>query len=277
MGNRILIGPIALAVTLTLAIASARAHDESKYPDWSGQWFRIGGIQFDPSKPLGRGQQAPLTPEYQDLFEKGLADLAAGGHGLNAHTSCVPHGMPRMMNVIYPMEFIIMPDITYILFEDNLPRRIHTDGRDWPAELEPSFAGYSIGRWLDPGVAGRYDLLEVETRHMKGPRTFEASGLPLHADNQTVVKERIHLDNGRPDVLHDEITTIDHALTRPWTVTKSYRRERNPRWFPNECAEDNHHITIGKDDYFIGADGLLMPAMKDQSTPDLRYFHQSGK
>jgi hypothetical protein len=277
MIHRGLIGSLAFAATLTLAIAGARAHDESGYPDWNGQWFRIGGIQFDPSKPLGRGQQAPLTPEYQALFEQSLADLAIGGHGLNAHTSCVPHGMPRMMNVIYPMEFIVMPKITYILFEDNLPRRIYTDGRGWPAEPEPAFAGYSIGQWLDRAGDGRYDLLEVETRYMKGPRTFEASGLPLHEDNQTVVKERIYLDKGKPDVLYDEITTIDHALTRPWTVTKSYRRERNPTWFPNECAEDNHHVTIGKDDYFISADGLLMPAKKDQAPPDLRYFRQSRK
>jgi hypothetical protein len=267
------VGSIALAATLTLAIAGARAHDESKYPDWTGQWFRTGGIQFDPSRPLGRGQQAPLTPEYHAKFEAGLADLMVGGHGLNEHTSCLPHGMPRMMNVIYPMEFIILPKITYMLFEDNLPRRIYTDGRDWPAEPEPSFAGYSIGRWLgDP-----YDVLEVETRYMKGPRTFEGSGLPLHEDNQTIVKERIHLDKDKPHILIDEITTIDHALTRPWTVTKSYRRERNPVWFPNECAEDNHHVTIGKEDYFISADGLLMPAKKDQAPPDLRYFRQSRK
>jgi hypothetical protein len=89
-------------------------------------------------------------------------------------------------------------------------------------------------------------------------------------DNQTVVKERIFLDKIKPDLLYDEITTIDHALTRPWTVTKSYRRERNPVWFSNECAEDNHHVTIGKDDYFIGADGLLMPVKKDQ--PRLALF-----
>jgi hypothetical protein len=37
-------------------------------------------------------------------------------------------------------------------------------------------------------------LLEVETRNMKGPRAFDASGLPLHADNQTVVKERYTFD-----------------------------------------------------------------------------------
>ena len=55
----------------------------------------------------------------------------------------------------------------------------------------------------------------------KGPRAYDTSGLPLHADNQTVVKERIYLDKTNPDVLNDEITTIDHALTRPWTVTKT--------------------------------------------------------
>jgi hypothetical protein len=277
MTHRRLIGPVTLLALLTLATAGARADGEGKYPDWSGQWFRTGGIQFDPTKPLGRGQQAPLTSEYQAKFEASLADIAAGGHGLNEHTSCLPHGMPRMMNVIYPMEFIVQPKITYILFEDNLPRRIYTDGRNWPAEPEPSFAGYSIGHWVDQDGKGSFNLLEIETRYMKGPRTFEGSGLPLHEDNQTVIKERIFLDTAKPDLLHDEITTIDHALTRPWTVTKSYRRERNPVWLPNECAEDNHHVSIGKDDYFIGADGLLMPAKKDQPPPDLRYFRQSKK
>ncbi len=47
----------------------------------------------------------------------------------------------------------------------------------------------------------------------KGPRQFESSGLPLHADNQTIIKERLYLDRDNGDVLHDEITTIDHALT----------------------------------------------------------------
>ena len=277
MTNRRLIGPVTLLILLTLATSGARAEGEGKYPDWGGQWFRTGGIQFDPTKPLGRGQQAPLTPEYQAKFEASLADIAAGGHGLNEHTSCLPHGLPRMMNVIYPMEFIVQPNITYILFEDNLPRRIYTDGRSWPAEAEPSFAGYSIGHWVDEAGDGRFNLLEIETRYLKGPRTFEGSGLPLHEDNQTVVKERIFLDKAKPDVLHDEITTIDHALTRPWTVTKSYRRERNAVWLPNECAEDNHHVTIGKDDYFISADGLLMPTKKDQPPPDLRYFRHSKK
>ena len=112
---------------------------------------------------------------------------------------------------------------------------------------------------------------------MKGPRTYEGSGLPLHEDNQTVVKERIYLDKSNPDLLHDEITTIDHALSRPWTVTKSYRRNRNPTWLENDCDEDNHHIAIGKENYFLSGDGYLMPAKKNQAPPDLKYFKQSQK
>jgi hypothetical protein len=64
-------------------------------------------------------------------------------------------------------------------------RRVFTDGRDWPKAIEPSFMGYSIGKWIDEDGDGRFDLLEIETRNLKGPRAFDASGIPLHADNQT--------------------------------------------------------------------------------------------
>jgi hypothetical protein len=271
------VGTLALAAVFATAVAGARAHDEAKYPDWSGQWLRTGGIQWDPSKPIGRGQQAPLTPEYQAVFEASLADQALGGAGNDARYSCLPVGMPRLMSVIFPMEFIFSPKITYVLFENNMPRRIYTDGRDWPKNPEPTFAGYSIGKWVDEDGDGRYDVLEVETRHLKGPRTFEGTGLPLHKDNQTVVKERIYLNKADPDRLHDEITTIDNALTRPWTVTKNFRREHNARWFENDCSEDNHHVSIGNEHYFLSADGYLMPAKKGQTPPDLRYFKQSQK
>ena len=135
--------------------------------------------------------------------------------------------------------------------------------------------GYSIGKWVDEDRRGRYDVLEIETRNLKGPRAFDASGIPLHADNRTIVKERIYLDKADPDILHDEVTTIDNALTRPWTVTKNYRREPNPIWFDNNCPENNNHVVIGKENYFLSADGLLMPAKKGQAAPDLRYFKPS--
>jgi hypothetical protein len=217
-----------------LASAGARA-DDAKYPDWSGQWRRPGmALQWDTTKPMGRGQQAPLTPEYQALFEANLRAQAIGAKGNDTRYNCLPQGMPRMMSALFPMEFVIEPKTTYVLFENHLPRRIYTDGREWPKEeLEPTFVGYSIGRWIDEDGDGRYDVLEAETRNIRGPRAFEPSGLPFHADNATIVKERLFLDKADRNVLHDEITTIDHALTRPWTVMQTFRREVKEIWVDN--------------------------------------------
>ena len=185
--------------------------------------------------------------------------------------------MPHMMMAFIPMEFVVTPDTTYILvgMYDHF-RRIFTDGRDWPKDIEPSYAGYSIGRWVDEDGEGRYNLLEVETRGFKGPRAYDEAGLPLHFDNQSIFKERIYRDKAAPNILHDEITTIDHALTRPWTVDKRYVRNPNPRpaWPEYYITEYNAQVGIGKENYFLSADGLLMPAKKDQPPPDLRYFKQ---
>jgi hypothetical protein len=279
MFDRCSIGAIALALALAAATSAAQAFDDSKYPDWKGQWVRIGGgAQYDPSKPPGRGQQPPLTSEYQAIWEKNLAEAAAGGQNYNTQVHCLPGGMPRMMMVYEPMEIIITPEITYVAISfNNEFRRIYTDGRDWPKNVEPSFSGYSIGQWIDAEGRGRYDTLVVETRELKGPRIFDPSGIPLHEDNQTVVKERISLDKANPDLLRDEVTTIDHALTRPWTVTRSYRRLRNPVWVEHICVESNQYVFVGKETYLVGGDGLLMPLRKDQPPPDLRHFNQARK
>ena len=273
---------IAAALCLGSACGAVWAFDDAQYPDFKGQWIRVsppGQPAFDPSKPRGWGQQAPLTEEYQAVFRANLADLAAGGEGLWPGHDCRPPGMPPMMTAYEPMEIIILPETTYIRIDHihDSHRRIYTDGRGWPEEVEPAFVGYSIGKWVDENGDGRYDVLEVETRHIKGPRAYDATGLPLHRDDQTVVKERIYLDKANPDILHDEITTIDHALTRPWTVMKNYRRVRNPIWIEAVCAEANPHVRLGRENYMLSADGYLMPAKKDQSPPDLRYFGQTRK
>jgi hypothetical protein len=154
----------------------------------------------------------------------------------------------------------------------SMLRRIYTDGRDWPKDFEPSFTGYSIGKWVEPDANGHYQALEVETRLLKGPRTYDPSGAPLHPDGESVITERLYLDKANPDLLHDDITTVDHALTRPWTVNKRYVRVRNPIWVESSCNEDNPHVRIGNESYMLGADGLLMPAKKGQKPPDLKYF-----
>ena len=281
MMDRSSIRAIALSATLLMTIAAAQAFDESKYPDWSGQWRRVpdGGVpRYDPTKPL-RGQQAPLKPEYRALHEASMADQDAGGHGLDPAYRCLPQGMPRQMSGIFPIEFVISPKVTYVLFEYMIhtTRRIYTDGRDWPNEVEPTFAGYSIGQWIDEDGDGRYDTLEVETRHYKGPRTWDQSGMPMAEDNATVVKERLFFDKADPTILHNAMTTTDNSLTRPWSVTKNYRRDPKVIWFENNCIEGNNHVAVGKETYFLSGDGYLMPSKKNQAPPDLRYFKQTQK
>jgi hypothetical protein len=71
MHCRKLIGANVLAIAL-LALHGAQAFDDSNYPNLKGQWRSVavptglssGGLQYDPHKPAGRAQQAPLTPEY---------------------------------------------------------------------------------------------------------------------------------------------------------------------------------------------------------------------
>ena len=133
--------------------------------------------------------------------------------------------------------------------------------------------GYSIGKWVDENGDGRYDVLDVETRNFKGPRTYENSGMRLHDDSESIVKERFYVNKANPDELKIEITTIDHALTRPWTITKTFRREHNAIWGEYDCAESNNHVQVGKEFYFLSADGYLMPTRKEQAPPDTRYFN----
>jgi hypothetical protein len=270
----IAIGSVALLATLSLAPA-AEILDVSKYPDWEGKWGRDSGPpRYDPSKPGRRGQQPPLTPEYMKVFEESLADQELGGQGNDTTHRCIPVGMPRQLASGFPIEIVITAKATYFLYESSIasPRKIHTDGRSWPKELEPTFAGYSIGQWLDTDGDGKYDTLEVETRHLKGPRQMDNSGLPLHEDNATIVKERMVLNKTNRDIINNEVTTIDNAFTRPWTVMKSYRRMKGELGEDN-CSENNNHVDIGGHIYYLSADGYLMPAKKDQPPPDLRYFN----
>jgi hypothetical protein len=262
-------------LTATVPIGGVRAADDGPYPtNWKGQWTRVIHREvevqgaFDQTKPWGLGQDAPLTPEYRKVLADSMADQANGGLGNYPTSRCLPSGMPRMMT-FGSQEYVITPATTYILLSgsDHL-RRIFTDGRDWPKNPQPTYGGYSIGRWIDEDGDGRYDVLESETRYFKGPRAF---------DNQSVFKERFYIDKTNPDIIHDFTTVIDNALTRPWTSDRQYMRvsEKVVQWPETWCQDGNHNIVIGKENYLLRSDGLLMPTKKNQAPPDLKYFKQS--
>jgi hypothetical protein len=268
---------VALAAVLLATPSAAQVVDFGKYPNFRGQWVRTG----NPNNWFQLAGPPPLTPEYKKIFDDITADLKSGGPGNWPSTFCTPAGMPAMMSFYDPGEIIVMPDITYILIShnDDSYRRIYTDGRPWPTETELTFAGYSIGKWLDEEGTGKYTVLEVETRFLRLPRGYDTSGLPFHSDGQAVIKERIYLDKADPNTLNDEITVIDHALTRPYTKLQKVTRNPSPRpvWHSDVCSADNTWVKIGDEPYYLSADGKLMPSKKNQAPPDLQYFKQTQK
>jgi hypothetical protein len=274
------IAAVAIAA-FSLTSAPASAQDLPKYPDWSGQWSRLPNPdppRYDPSKPI-RGQQAPLKEEYRLRHEASMRDQDSGGFGLDVNYACFPQTMPRLMNGVVPAEYVILPGVTRILFErmNYQGRRIYTDGRPWPKfTAEPTSTGYSIGQWLDTDGDGRFDTLEAETRYIRGPKTWDQTGMPMADDLDGIVKERLSLDKANPDILHNQMTTIDNSLTQPWTATTSYRRSRNVVWQEDSCL-GNPYVTIEQQVYMLSGDGKLMPMKPSQPPPDLTYFKPKGK
>jgi hypothetical protein len=149
------------------------------------------------------------------------------------------------------------------------------------AEVVPRTMGISPraqALMSDAAAAGNLPTAMRPIGALKPPRVYDSSGLPLHLDNESIFKERFYLDKADPNVLHDEMTTIDHALTRPWTVDKRYRRTPNAptQWSEYYCGENNAQIVIGDEHYFV-ANGMLAPVRKGQKPPDLRYFEQPAR
>src|SRR5262245_43896207 len=84
-------------VTMLMLTAGGTQAQEKKYPNLKGEWNNIiprmpgQQLRFDPTKPYGQGQQAPLTEEYQKIYLENLAEQAQGGQGLFLeHASCLP-------------------------------------------------------------------------------------------------------------------------------------------------------------------------------------------
>ena len=203
--------------------------------DFNGLWLAQGGIGWQPGIPPGVGQHAPLTPEYQKIFDTNVENARLGKPTGDITANCLPQGMPRVMTMTYPMEVSVAPDHVTIYAEwMEQTRRIFTDGRPLDPDPDPAYYGQSVGHWEGNVL--------VSTAFGFMPATdLEASGLPK--SDRMIAYERFWLADD--DTLRDEITLVDpKALTRPWTVTKVYKRA--PPGFklmPYVCLENNRNPT----------------------------------
>jgi len=200
----------------------------AKLPDWTrGVW------QIDWTALFGKGGRPvppSLTPEYAAKLKAFQAGQARGENVQNDNANCVPPGMPQIMQMPYPLEFIYSPGrVTIAIETDSQVRRIYTDGRPHPDDPDDTFNGDSIGHWEG-------DTLVVDTIALE-PHVSIAPGVG-HSDKVHIV-ERIHQTG--PDNLEIATTIDDPAvLTQPWTVTRPYLRHADWQIEEYVCEQNNH-------------------------------------
>jgi hypothetical protein len=152
---------------------------------------------------------------------------AANGKGRPSER-CLPRGVPAMMVARdEPWKIVQTPVAVIILFHESLHyRQIFTDGRSFPEDAEPTWLGYSIGRWDG-------DVLVAETTGLTEETWLDESGHP-HSDALHVI-ERFRRTSAR---LMDVDVTIDDAkaYARPWTVKVRFESVPNADLGEHVCA-----------------------------------------
>ena len=223
---------VGVGLLLGAILSPGSGSAQTALPNWNGVWERVGGITFDPTLPRGVVDSPPYNAEYAARYRAILEGERIGKPFSDPSAQCLPPGMPRVMNMVYPLEVIVAPGkVTLIAEWMSQVRHIYTDGRPLPTDPEPTFNGYSIGRWQGG------ELL-VETVGMRGDTVFNAAGAP-HSESM-VVRERFWQVDA--DTLKAEITVNDpKAFTKPWTVVKTYSRRPNWDLLEYVCEENNRN------------------------------------
>jgi hypothetical protein len=177
-------------------------------PDLSGLW------QGDPhnGKYLGnlaadfKPGELPIQPWAEALTKERMT----GAHASEEpDANCIPAGVPQSYALLHPFKIIQQPDLMVILYEAfGAFRQIFLDGRDLPKDPNPTWLGYSVGRWEG-------DALVVDTTGFNGKKWLDKPGHP--STDALHVTERFR----RRDVGHLDLQfTIDDpkAYTKPWSV-----------------------------------------------------------
>ena len=189
----------------------------SKLPDWSGIWVPMTKDQDAQIKT----NPTPWTPKVAKYIEWQVEE-AKNSRPAPLFVDCLPEGMPSWMLITHnSMEVLFTPGRVTMLGESdgNRLRRIYTDGRPHPKDVEETFHGHSIGKWEG-------DTLVIDTVGILPQAwiaTAEHLGVPNNGDIQ--ISERIHVEG---NYMRDEmVITAPKVMTKPWKTVRSYVRTRN--------------------------------------------------
>lgn len=170
-------------------------------------------------------EDVPLRPEAVPVFQQHRAGLAKDISG----TRCLPFGVPLMDAAPHPYKIVQTPGVVMMLYEQNMDfRQVFVDGRKFPEDAQPSWLGYSIGKWDG-------DALVVDTIGLNDRSWLDAFGHP-HSEDMHVT-ERFH----RVDFGHMEIQiTVDDpkTYTKPFTITLKDRLLPDTDLIEHFCAEN---------------------------------------
>lgn len=177
----------------------------------------------------------PYQPWAAEVRNKRFADQSKD----NPDVNCMPLGILQMNTHPFPRRFIQAPGYLAILHERDMEyRQIFTDGRPLPADPNPSWNGYSTGKWVG-------DTLVVETNGFRDGLWADYDGSPL--TSAAKITERFHRINfGSMDI---EMAVDDaKAYTKPWTAKLSLVLQVDSDLLEYVCLEgekDSRHM-VGK-------------------------------
>jgi hypothetical protein len=187
---------------------------------------------------IGRGVKGglPYQPWAADLVKTRKAQDGQG----DPTSHCLPGGIAKLHTAALLRKIVQAPGLIVFLTERNASyRQIFTDGRPLPEDPNPSWNGYSTGRWEG-------DTLVVETVGFGDGQWLDRAGSPLTSAGRMTERFR------RPNfgALEIELTVNDpKAYTRPWTVQLQQKLAVDTELLDYICLEnerDTVHFIAGK-------------------------------
>ena len=189
-------------------------------PDLSGLWRTDPGAYLDNiASDLKPGETLPWV---EALFKRRSEEFATN----HPTYRCMPEIGPLYTFNIFKM--LQTPGTMAQLSESGPYRQILTDGRELPKDPNPTWMGYSVGRWEG-------DTFVVSSAGFNDETWLDYNGHP-HTDALRVTERFRRKNFGEMEV---QVTFDDpKAYTRPWTVTLTSRLMPDTEIIEYVCGEN---------------------------------------
>jgi hypothetical protein len=201
-------------------------------PDLTGIWVVASGKYL--ANIAVDGVEVPFRPEAAALYKKRRETNSVG----RPTERCLPHSVPDAALVGYPFKIIQTPAQLVVLFEPFIDyRQIFTDGRTLPKDPQPTWMGYSVGKWDG-------DTLVVDSSGFNDQTWLDDGGHP-HSDALHVIERFRRMDFGHMEL---GITIDDPKMyTKPWTVTVPYNLVPDTELIEYVCENEKDLVhMVGK-------------------------------